>query len=101
MSTATGWARHRPTAGPMVERIPYGAWPRMLITDRAAAYVGAGRQTFLDDVKKGIWPAPETRGRRSLWDRVLLDRAQDARSGMDHEPGEADALRALNEHRTA
>ena len=85
----------------MAERIPYGAWPRMLKTEQAAAYVGDGRTKFLAEVEAGVWPEPEVRGGRKFWDRVLLDQAQDARSGLASEPGEEKALRAIHEHRAA
>ncbi len=85
----------------MADRIPYGAWPRLLKTEQAASYVGVGRQKFLDEVEVGIWPSPDLRGKQPFWDRVLLDQAQDARSGLDNEPGEQQALEAINEHRKA
>ena len=85
----------------MTANMPYGAWPRCLGADQAAAYVGVSRNKFLAEVDAGIWPLPDIRGGRKVWDRLLLDRAQDERSGLNAEPGEADALRALNEHRTA
>ena len=82
-----------------VVRIPY--WPRMLKTEQAGSYVGVGRQKFLEEVEVGIWPQPDIRGKQPFWDRVLLDQAQDARSGLDNEPGEQQALEAIHEHRKA
>jgi len=66
--------------------VPTGAWPRGLNADQAAAYVGLKRTKFLDEVKAGIWPAPlKFFGKRTVWDRHLLDRALDnlaASNGM-------------------
>ena len=84
----------------MVERVPYGAWPRMLSVEQAAAYVGTSRQTFLKEVEAGVWPAPARLRGRDFWDRVLLDQAQDVRSGLGRELGEEAAMRAIDEHRT-
>ena len=86
----------------MAERVPYGAWPRLLNTDRSAGYVGeTSRATFLKEVEDGIWPQPTVLRGRKFWDRALLDQALDARSGIaDEEPGEAEAMRAIHEHRT-
>ena len=82
----------------MAERIPYGAWPRMLNTDQGAAYVGTSRNTFLKEVDDGVWPAPEKMRGREFFDRVLLDQAQDVRSGLGGGPGEEAAMRAIHEH---
>ncbi len=85
----------------MAERIPYGAWPRMLNTEQAAAYVGTSRNTFLEEVDSGVWPVPIALRGRKFWDRVLLDQAQDVRSGLGGGPGEEAAMRAINEYRTS
>ena len=83
-------------------RIPYGAWPRGLAgEDLAAFYVGEIPSTFREGIKAGIWPEPKKRGARSIWDRDLLDQAMDQQSGLDAEPGEKDALEAIDEHRKA
>ena len=79
----------------MTADIPYGAWPRCLGADRAAAYLGVSKNKFLAEVEAGIWPLPDARGARKLWDRACLDHAQDNRSGLDAESGEAAALRAI------
>ncbi len=86
--------------GPLVmaERIPYGAWPRMLNTEQASAYVGTSRHTFLKEVDRGVWPTPVKLRDRDFFDRVLLDQAQDVRSGLGGEPGEEAAMRAIHEH---
>ena len=87
----------------MADRIPYGAWPRYLNTDQAAAYSGTTRGPFLREVEAGVWPAPVRLRGRSFWDRYLLDQVMNLRSGLDEEPdlGEQEALRAIDEHRTA
>ncbi|TWA73978.1 hypothetical protein FBZ83_12645 [Azospirillum brasilense] len=66
-------------------------WPRCLSRDQAAAYVGVSPGKFAEEVGAGIWPAGEPRGGRVLWDRNLLDIAQDKRSGIvasSHAPAE-------------
>lgn len=60
--------------------LPY--WPRMLSREQAAAYVGVSAGTFEKEVADGVWPGGERRGARVLWDRALLDRTQDERSGL-------------------
>jgi hypothetical protein len=57
-------------------------WPRCLSRDQAAAYVGVSPGKFDEEVASGVWPSGERRGGRVLWDRALLDMAQDARSGL-------------------
>jgi predicted DNA-binding transcriptional regulator AlpA len=64
----------------MADALPY--WPRGLSLEEAAAYVGVSAGTFLAEIKQGIWPAAERRGRRIIWDRALLDAAYDKRSGL-------------------
>ena len=54
----------------------YG-WPRGLSEAEAATYVGVGVSKFRDEVAAGIWPKPNRRGRRIIWDRHLLDLAYD------------------------
>ena len=82
-------------------RIPLGAWPRMLNRDQSSAYVGTSQPTFLAEVKAGIWPSPTILRDREFWDRALLDEALNVRSGLDAEPGEKEALEAIDEHRKA
>lgn len=66
--------------------LPY--WPRYLSREQAAAYVGVSPNVFDGEVQAGIWPKPEKRGRhtsrrpRLTWDRRLLDRSSDVRSGL-------------------
>ncbi len=75
--------------------------PRGLSADQAAAYVGVSKKKFLDEVQAGIWPQGDKRKGRIIWDRVLLDRAFDQRSGINKNEGEEAALRALRESRRA
>ncbi len=72
----------------------------MLNTEQASAYVGTSRHTFLEEVDNGVWAAPVKLRGRKFWDRVLLDQAQDVRSGLGCEPGEEAAMRAIHGHRT-
>ncbi len=67
-------------------RIPYGAWPRGLGEDQAAPYVGVSQNKFRAEVKAGLWPKPETRGSRKIWDRHRLDEAWDRRHETDGDP---------------
>ncbi|MEP3114115.1 hypothetical protein [Nisaea sp.] len=59
-------------------------WPRKLSAQQAAVYVGLTEPTFLKLVKTGVYPegqaVPETR--RIVWDKKLIDRVEDARSGL-------------------
>lgn len=60
------------------ERLP--GWPRWLIEELAAAYVGLGIDAFRQEVDAGVWPKPRKGGRgggRNVWDRNLLDQASD------------------------
>ncbi len=57
-------------------------WPRCLSRDQAAAYVGVSPGKFDQEVDAGVWPPGEQRGGRILWDRNLIDMAQDKRSGI-------------------
>jgi hypothetical protein len=75
--------------------------PRGLSADEAAAYVGVCKTKFLDEVRAGIWPPGDKRKGRVIWDRVLLDRAFDQRSGISKDDGEEAALRALRDARAA
>ena len=67
-------------------RIPYGAWPRGLGGDQAAAYAGVSLNKFLTEVDQGLWPEPETRGGRKVWDRNRLDEAWDRRRETEDDP---------------
>ena len=98
MSSAEKLAKPPPSLAPRA-RIPYGAWPRGLGGKQAAAYVGVGESKFRTEVKAGIWPEPDVRGGRRIWDRELLDRAYDRRSRLDREPGEQEALQAIHDYR--
>ncbi len=63
--------------------IPY--WPRGLSVDWGAAYVGVSPNKFLAEVAAGIWPKPETRGGRRIWDRQKLDQAWNRRDAGEEE----------------
>jgi hypothetical protein len=70
--------------------LPY--WPRLLSRDQAARYVGVSPGQFDREVADGHWPPPERRGAvlsaragRLLWDRLLLDKRQDERSGLQQD----------------
>ncbi len=67
-------------------RIPHGAWPRGLGCEQAAAYAGVSPNTFLAEVKKGLWPNPEERGHRRIWDRLAIDEALDRRHETEGDP---------------
>jgi predicted DNA-binding transcriptional regulator AlpA len=54
-------------------------WPRGLSLEEAATYTGVSPNTFLAEVKSGLWPAPERRGRRIIWDRSEIDAFWDHR----------------------
>ncbi len=79
-------------------RSPYGAWPRGLKVRLAAFYTGASENKFLAEVKAGLWPAPEERGRLRIWDRHRIDEAWDRRNEAE---GDDDPLmEALNDRET-
>ncbi len=64
-------------------RIPLGAWPRGLSRGQAAAYAGVSENKFVAEVEEGLWPKPEARGARKVWDRHAIDQAWDEREGSD------------------
>ena len=64
--------------------IPY--WPRGLSADQAADYVGVSRNKFLAEVEAELWPKPERRGGRSIFDRFRLDEAWDRRQQNEGDP---------------
>lgn len=63
--------------------LPYQlpGWPRLMGVDLAAAYVGMSPSGFQDAVTAKVLPSPTRIGRRVLWDRAMLDRAVDERTG--------------------
>ena len=67
-------------------RMPHAAWPRGLRLEMAAAYRGVCPNTFLAEVKAGLMPPPETRGRMKIWDRHRMDRAWDRLDETDSDP---------------
>lgn len=62
-----------------ISGLPY--WPRLLSEDQAAAYVGVSRETFRQLVKAGTYPQ-RREGKRVLYDRRVIDRIEDMRSGL-------------------
>ena len=67
-------------------RLPHGAWPRGLSGMLAALYTGVSENKFLAEVRAGIWPKPEERGRRKIWDRHEIDEAWDRRHEAEGDP---------------
>lgn len=58
--------------------LPYGVPPRGFTREQAAAYVGISPSKFDDLIGEGDMPQPKLVGRRTLWDRHLLDQAFEA-----------------------
>lgn len=58
-------------------RLPH--WPRGLSLGMAASYVGVSPNTFLKEIEAGLWPKPERRGKRAIWDRLEIDAYWDRR----------------------
>lgn len=56
-------------------------WPRLLSAEFAASYVGIGETSFLAGVSRGDWPKPLRLGRRTVWDRAVLDERVDQIGG--------------------
>ena len=52
----------------------------------AALYTGVSENKFLAEVKDGLWPRPEERGRRKIWDRHEIDEAWDHRHEAESDP---------------
>jgi excisionase family DNA binding protein len=67
-------------------------WPRRLSEDEAAAYLGISKTTLRDgyQAKPARYPKPERDGRRILWDKAMLDRFVDERSGIVAPSAQAD-----------
>ena len=63
--------------------------PRLLSRERAASYCGLSPNQFTEEVDAGTFPGPVPlkRTRRTLWDRIALDRALDARLTVDLSEG--------------
>ena len=53
--------------------------PRGMDADRAAAYCGVSKTTFLRGVENGDWPQPKEICGAIRWDRIELDAAWDAK----------------------
>ncbi len=77
-------------------RMPFGAWPRGLGLELAAAYRGVSPNKWLAEVKAKIWPEPETSGGRKIWDRKRIDEAWDRRNETEGDP----LMEALNDRET-
>ena len=78
--------------------MPHGAWPRGLSDPLAAVYVGVSLNKYIAEVKAGLWPEPETRGRRKITDRCKIDEAWDRRD--QDESGGDPLMEALNDCET-
>lgn len=63
-------------------RLPVGLTPRGLTRAEAAAYCGLPLSTFDARVADRALPGPMFQGRGRIWDRVALDRAMNALSGI-------------------
>ena len=79
-------------------QMPFGAWPRGLSWEQAAAYAGVSPGKFRGEVKAGLWPEPEKRGSRNVFDRHRIDEAWDNRQQAE---GGADPLMEALSDRTA
>lgn len=65
--------------------LPAGIEPRFLSREQAAEYLGVSVGTFDYEVANGVWPRPMRRGTKAArvtWDRIALDAAADAASGL-------------------
>jgi hypothetical protein len=67
----------RTLSRPKSSHVPYGAWPRGLTQEEAAAYVGFSPDKFAEAVRLGWFsppvPSPWTKGAKR-YDRHILDR---------------------------
>ena len=77
-------------------RMPFGAWPRGLRLEVAAAYRGVSPNKWLAEVKAKIWPEPETSGGRKIWDRHEIDKVWDQRHEAEGDP----LMEALDDRET-
>jgi predicted DNA-binding transcriptional regulator AlpA len=59
--------------------------PRGLRVERAAAYVGISKTTFLQMVEDGTMPKPKRHKSIVVWDRLALDTAFEALGGDDRD----------------
>lgn len=69
--------------------------PRYLSAQEAAFYTGVSVDTFLAEVKRGIWPQPFKRGKmatKATWDRKAIDAAIDRQSGIENLPAPIDTV---------
>jgi predicted DNA-binding transcriptional regulator AlpA len=59
--------------------------PKAMRADRAAAYLGMSRSSFLKLVDDGIMPKPTRINGMALWDRLALDVAFEALAAEDQD----------------
>ncbi len=57
-------------------------WPRMMDARTAAAYLGVSETVLTGRANSGYYPAPMRDGTMVRWDRHILDRWLDGRSGL-------------------
>lgn len=69
--------------------------PRGLTRKEAAEYCGLPPTTFDRRVEEGLLPGPMFPGRCRVWDRVALDRAMNALSGIPEPSSNTAEDRAL------
>ena len=79
---------------------PPGALPRLMDVRQISYHVGISPVTFLERVKRGLYPQGMKEGARVLWDRKAIDAILDLRSGLTEDYAEnieaaAEEARAL------
>jgi hypothetical protein len=60
---------------------------QLLSLEQAALYTGVSSDTFLFEVRSGIWPQPIKRGAKGTkltWDKAALDASLDRMSGLQN-----------------
>ena len=77
------------------ERDASAIWPRGLSRRAAAEYCGLALSTFDALVADGSLPHPVFPGRCRVWDRLALDAAMNALSGIEELPSNAAEEAAL------
>lgn len=56
-------------------------WPRGLLRNQAARYIGVGQNHFDTMVNDGRMPKPKRIDNRTIWDKLAVDRAFDLLDG--------------------